>query len=98
MGIVNQTLMRASRACDYIYNTVRFRTLNQPEGINRTQDIEDYNSLLESFGVIRNEFHNHFKIKIPTSSLEITEYVEGIALQSQFGFCDDVVALAFQYL
>ena len=58
MTPVNTTLLRASRACDYVHNTARLKIVNQLEGINMT--LNQFRSLDERMIKTRNQIDDIF--------------------------------------
>ncbi|MCK5817675.1 MAG: hypothetical protein KAH18_00175 [Psychromonas sp.] len=101
--------MRASWACDYVQNTVRLRTMNQSEGINKTADEYDY--LLTRLNLEREiSFVNYFRdggvnlsvlnnLYLTCEELKYnTDYVALYASLTKVGCCQEATALAFTYL
>lgn len=106
MKSINQTLNRAAQACDFVYNTVRFRTANQSEALNKNQG--EHHFLTRQTHQTRQETRSHLDIVStfnrilhipPLDVLSKVSYVaDEVACTHRTGFCGEAVALAFNYL
>ena len=91
---MNEYLIRAESACNYVYNTVRLKTLNRHEGINKTQSMSERNSLVTKFNKDRKDLESE-------NWDWCYEFIESRARRiekSKVGVCDENAALAFKYL
>ncbi|MCK5818259.1 MAG: hypothetical protein KAH18_03190 [Psychromonas sp.] len=91
---MNEYLIRAESACNYVYNTVRLKTLNRHEGINKTQSVSEHNSLITQFKQDRKDLKSE-------NWSWCYEFIESRARRtekSKVGVCDENAAHAFKYL
>ena len=105
MITVDQTLMRAARACDYVQNMVRLRIPNLDEGINK--DLSQHDYILKKGRQARQDlaalFFNQKALRRASKQPDLTlvdcsAYRAKQAIETRVGRCEEAVALAFQYL
>ncbi|MCK5820193.1 MAG: hypothetical protein KAH18_13365 [Psychromonas sp.] len=91
---MNEYLIRAEYACDYVKNTVRMKTENNAAGINKVHSKIYSNLICEKLDSDRARTLSLFN----TWSAESVEYRANLAEQSQMGNCDEQAIVAFNYL
>ena len=107
MRSVSTALMRANCACDYVQNTVRFRFVNQREGINKTPDQQDY--IEDQLDDIRQETTKYCydfsienqatkSINNKPTNMQVVDFLAKKSFENRCGCCEEAVALAFMYL
>ncbi|MCK5818548.1 MAG: hypothetical protein KAH18_04695 [Psychromonas sp.] len=92
---MNHYLTRAIRACDYVMNTVRIRTVNRDEGINLVSSLRNHMLERAQLGKIRSV------ITAQTNTPWDLNFIQKLAdevSRTQTGSCGEQTALAFNYL
>ena len=93
---MNYLLLRAERAIDYVTNTVRIKTGNRAEGINRRQN--ERHATNQRITASRNFARQQFAQHNLSTGLHEASMRAQVAEFSNVGNCTEQSAIAFEYL